>query len=72
MGWLIALGVLAFLGGIPLGAFVRYDADGFVLRIVVGFLRIPVLPRKKKRRKKAKKCGCIAPKSSRRGKSKIS
>lgn len=54
MGWLIALGVLAFLGGIPLGAFVRYDADGFVLRIVVGFLRIPVLPRKKKGEKKAK------------------
>lgn len=55
MGWLIALLILAMIGFLPLGGFVRYDAEGFVVKIVAGFLRITVFPLKKKRRKKKTK-----------------
>lgn len=57
MGWIIALVILLLLGAIPLGASVRYDADGIRVRIIAGFLRFTVIPlpqRKKKPRKKAK------------------
>lgn len=58
MGWLIALGVLVAIGLIPLGAFLRYDQDGFRVRLVVGPLRFTVYPfpeRKPKKPKKEKK-----------------
>ena len=48
MGWLIALGILILLAILPLGASVRYDADGLVLSIIAGWIRIPILPSKKK------------------------
>lgn len=55
MGWLIALLILAIIGFIPLGCFVRYDSQGFVVKIIAGFLRITVFPLKKKRKKKKTK-----------------
>lgn len=48
MGWLIALGILVLLAILPLGADLRYNADGISLKVIVGFLRIPILPAKKK------------------------
>ena len=48
MGWLIALGILILLAILPLGASVRFDADGLVLRVISGWIRIPILPSKKK------------------------
>lgn len=48
MGWLIALGILVLLAILPLGAAVRYNADGFFLKVIAGPVRIPILPAKKK------------------------
>ncbi len=57
MGWIIALGIFLLLAAIPLGASVRYDADGIRVRVIAGFLRFTVIPlpqRKKKPTRKAK------------------
>ena len=48
MGWLIALGILVLLAILPLGATVRYHADGLVLKVIAGPVRIGILPKKKK------------------------
>ena len=53
MGWLIALGVLVLLAILPLGAAVRYNADGLVLKVIAGPIRIGILPKKKKEPKPA-------------------
>ena len=55
MGWLIALGVLVVLAILPLGATVRYNALGLVLKLIVGPFRIDILPAKKKKPKEDKK-----------------
>ena len=52
MGWLIALGVVFLIALIPLGVFVRYDSQGFLVRIVAGFLRFTVFPLKKRKKQK--------------------
>lgn len=54
MGWLITLGVLTLLAILPLGVSARYDADGALLRIIAGPLRITLFPRKKKEKKPKK------------------
>lgn len=64
MGWMIALAVFLLLGAIPLGASVRYDADGIRVRVIAGFLRFTVIPlpqKKKKPKKKAKTAQAAAP-----------
>lgn len=48
MGWLIALGILVLLAILPLGVTLRYNADGFSLKLIAGPVRIPLLPAKKK------------------------
>ena len=55
MGWLIALGVLILLALLPLGASVVYDVDGPRAWILLGCLKLPVFPRKKKPRKEQQK-----------------
>lgn len=55
MGWLIALGVLVAVGLIPLGALVRYDQDGFRVKLVAGVLRFTVYPFPERKRAKPKK-----------------
>ena len=59
MGWIVTIVVLTLLAILPLGASVLYDADGPVVRIVAGPLKIKVFPLKKKPKKdkpkKAKK-----------------
>lgn len=54
MGWLIALGVLFLLAVLPLGVHVRYDADGAVVKVVAGPIRITLIPRPKKEKKPEK------------------
>ena len=55
MGWLIALAVLFLFAMIPVGALVRYDAQGFYMGIVVGFVRIRLFPLRKKSKQARKK-----------------
>ena len=55
MGWLITLGILVLLAILPLGAAVRYNSEGFSLKVIVGPVRIPVLPGKKKDPEQKKK-----------------
>lgn len=54
MGWLIALGILFLLAILPLGASVKYNADGPLIRIIGGPIRLTVFPRKKKDKKENK------------------
>ncbi len=51
MGWLIALGVVTVLAVLPLGASVKYNADGPQVRVIAGPIRFTVFPRPKKEKK---------------------
>ena len=51
MGWWIALGVVILLGLLPLGVSVKYGADGPLVRVIAGPVRITLFPRKKKVKK---------------------
>lgn len=51
MGWLIALGVLILLAILPLGVCARYSAQGPLVRLIAGPVRITLFPRKKKKPK---------------------
>ena len=56
MGWWITLGILTLLAILPLGVRVCYDADGPLVKIVLGPLKLTVFPRPKKAKpRKAKK-----------------
>lgn len=55
MGWLIAFVILFLLAILPLGATVRYNAKGVLVRIIAGPIRFTVFPRKKKDRKPKEK-----------------
>lgn len=54
MGWLIAAGVLTLLAVMPVGATVRYDADGLLLKLVIGPVKLTLIPGKKKKPKEEK------------------
>lgn len=54
MGWLITLGILILIGFIRVGVLVRYDADGPLLRLILGPVKLTLLPSKKKSLKKDK------------------
>lgn len=54
MGWLIALGILIFLGILPLGISFRYGSEGAVVRALVGPVQWKVFPAKKKEPKPKK------------------
>ena len=51
MGWLIALGIIVLLAILPLGACVKYNADGPLVKIIAGPIRFTVFPMKKKEKK---------------------
>ena len=55
MGWIITLGILVLLAILPLGADVRYNAEGLSLKVIAGPIRIGILPAKKNKPKKEKK-----------------
>lgn len=54
MGWLITLGILALLAVLPLGVSVKYDADGPLVRLILGPVRLTVFPAGKKEKKEKK------------------
>lgn len=47
MGWIIALAVLTAIALIPLGVSVVYDADGLVVKVIGGPIKIRVYPARK-------------------------
>lgn len=55
MGWLIALGIVAVLAVLPLGASVIYDENGPLVRIIAGPVKLQVFPMKKKAKPKKEK-----------------
>lgn len=54
MGWLIGLGICVLLALLPLGISARYGAQGPLVRVIAGPLRLTLYPRKKKEKKKPK------------------
>jgi len=48
MGWLVTLGILTALAILPLGISVKYNAEGPLVRLILGPIRITVFPGKKK------------------------
>mgnify|MGYP006992093196 CR=1 FL=1 len=55
MGWLIAFMIVFLLAILPLGASVKYNSDGPLVRIIAGPIRFKVFPVKKKEKKDDKK-----------------
>ena len=57
MGWWITLGILFLLAILPLGVSVHYNSEGAVVKIILGPVKITVVPAKKKppKEKKEKK-----------------
>lgn len=53
MGWLIALAVLVLLLCIPLGISLRYNQAGLQLKILAGWVSVP-LPKKREKKEKQK------------------
>ena len=51
MGWWITLGVLILLGILPLGASVRYNASGPLVRVIIGPIKFTVFPLPKQEKK---------------------
>ena len=54
MGWLIAFMIVFLLAILPLGASVKYNSDGPLVRIIAGPFRVKVFPVKKKEKKEKK------------------
>ena len=54
MGWWIVLGILTLLAILPLGVSVRYDADGAVVKVIAGPVKITLYPRPGKEKKPKK------------------
>lgn len=44
MGWLITFAILFLIAWIPLGVGIRYDAEGFCAKVILGAARITVFP----------------------------
>lgn len=55
MGWLITAAVLILIGFVRLAFYVRYDADGPLVQLLLGPLKWTLVPGKKKDNKKEKK-----------------
>ena len=51
MGWIITISILFLLAILPLGVSVRYNAEGLVLRLILGPAKITLIPSKKKKPK---------------------
>ena len=57
MGWWITLGILFLLAILPLGVSIHYNSDGAIVKIILGPIKLTVVPAKKKppKEKKEKK-----------------
>ena len=51
MGWLITLGILTLLAILPLGVSLKYNAEGALVRLILGPFRITLFPAKPKEKK---------------------
>lgn len=54
-GWLIALGILVLLAILPVGVSLIYNEDGLFLSILLGLVKIRILPKASEKDKKEKK-----------------
>ena len=54
MGWIITICILFLLAILPLGVSVRYNAEGLLLRLILGPAKITLIPSKKKKPKEEK------------------
>ena len=54
MGWWITLGVVILLAILPLGVSAKYNAEGALLRAILGPVRLTLFPRKKRAKKETK------------------
>ena len=54
MGWIITLGMLVLLAILPLGASVKYDAEGPLVKLIAGPVKITIFPKVKKPQKEKK------------------
>lgn len=54
-GWIIAFGIVFALAILPLGVSVIYNADGPLVRVIAGPVKITVVPLPKKKKKPKKK-----------------
>lgn len=52
MGWVITFSILFLLAILPLGVRVHFNAEGLNVKLVIGPVRIQLVPAKKKRKKK--------------------
>ena len=50
MTLLVIFAALALIGCIPVGGDIRYSPEGFFLSLVLGPVRLQLIPRKKKKR----------------------
>ena len=57
MGWLVAAGIVLLLAVIPVGVHIRYNAEGALVKVIAGPLKITVFPLPKKEKKEKKKKG---------------
>ena len=48
MGWWITLGIITLLAILPLGVRILYDAEGPLVKLVLGPVKLTVFPRRKK------------------------
>ena len=55
MGWIITFSILFLLAIMPLGVRVRYNADGALVKLILGPCKLQIVPGKKKAPKKKKK-----------------
>ena len=54
MGWVITLGILFVLAILPLGVEAHYDAQGPVVRLILGPVHLTLIPGKKPKKEKKK------------------
>ena len=54
MGWLIALAVLILIGFLPVGVRIRYNSEGARVLLILGPVKITLVPAKKKEKKPKK------------------
>ena len=50
MGWLVTLGILTLLAVLPLGVSVKYNAYGPLVRLILGPVKLTVVPGKKRKK----------------------
>ncbi len=55
MGWLIAGVILLLIGFTPVGVRIRYNAEGALVQVILGLIKLTLVPAKKKEKKPKKK-----------------